>query len=132
MSAEPMHKKRKICESGEQQPTEEILVLRTEVGHKIESIIKECAQQIFWTTALESMAARIQSNVNAYASLRRKFKDQRNDMSEEELILLTDTACKMNDMHHDVHNLQRKYWETKYATCLVKCRAAFANAFFGI
>lgn len=126
MSLERMHKRQKPCDADEEKPDEEF---RTEIGYKIKEIIEKCEQQDFWTVALKAMAARIRLKTNNYKQLCLKFKRNSTDLTEEELDLLSDSACKINNMHSDVCNLHRKYFKTQYTPYTNECRLAFEDAF---
>ena len=104
---------------------------RTATGYKIERIMQLSDAAGFWKVALDRLAARLKLNTDNYVQLYRKFKHRSTDLTEEELDLLCDTACDLNDMHCDVCEVARKYWDTHptYIPYFIKCKDAFQDAF---
>lgn len=125
MNADHMHEE-KLYHVPAEKP---VAKYRTEIGYKIERIVERCDQDDFWQVALESLAARLKLDVDDYKSLYIKFKRRSTDMTKEELDLLCDTACKINDMHRDVHATLRHYFDTPYRKHLILCRNAFDDAY---
>ena len=125
MNVDSMHEE-KLYHVNAQQPVQK---WRSEIGYKIERIITRCNNKEFWVVALDSLAARLELKVKNYVQLRNKFKAGSTDLTEEELVLLTDTACNLNDMHHDASEAYRDYFQTEYKPYLEKLRNAFRDAF---
>ena len=125
MNVDSMHEE-KLYHVNAQQPVQK---WRSEIGYKIERIITRCIYKEFWVVALDSLAARLELKVKNYVQLRNKFTAGSTDLTEEELVLLSDTACNLNDMHYDVVQTLREYFRTDYRPYLEKLRNAFKDAF---